>query len=93
MTGNRCNSDSPSVLSGKLAIALATAVLDTADTTPGKANLETAIGSIIISTYQLSCSGATQIDEATCAKFENAIYTPSTSSAARVVGDRFIARL
>jgi hypothetical protein len=91
--GDYNNSDSPSVLAGKLAIALATAVLDTEDTTLGKANLKTAIGSIIISTYQLSCSGATQIDEATCAKFESAIKTPSTSSEARVVGDRFISGL
>lgn len=91
--GDYNNSDSPSVLAGKLLGALVIAVSDNADTTPGKANLETAIGSIIISTYQLSCSGATQIDEATCAKFESAIKTPSTSSEARVVGDRFISGL
>ena len=87
------NSDSASAFASKILLIVVAAVTDATDSTPGKANLETAIGSIVISTYQVSCTGSKKIDTATCDKFESAINSPSTSSSPRVVGDRFLGRL
>lgn len=87
------NTDSSSAFASKILLIVVAAVTDTTDATPGKVNLETAIGSIVISTYQISCTGGKKIDTSTCDKFENAINVPSASSSPRVVGDRFLGRL
>jgi hypothetical protein len=87
------NAESSSAFAAKLTTALATAVLDTADATPGKSNLKAALGSIVLSTYQISCSGSKKIDTTTCAKFESAVTTPTVSSNPEVVGGRFLTNL
>lgn len=87
------NGDSSSTFATKLTTALATAVLDTGDATPGKSNLKAAIGSIVLSTDQISCSGTKKIDASVCAKFQTAITSPSVSSDAGVVGGRFLTNL
>lgn len=87
------NGDSASTLGTKLATALAAAIADTTDATPGKANLETAIGSIVISTYQISCTGSVQISESMCTKFKTAISSAVPAGSARSTGDSFIGNL